>query len=53
MRWHDARRGPVSLDELLDPRLHGVILNVGSRSLWAQLTGGRHWVTLRRVEGAW
>jgi len=47
-RAPNLRAGGLDVDGG-DASLVGVILNVASDSLWGRLTGGRHWLALRRA----
>jgi hypothetical protein len=35
------------------PELVGIVVNVPARGVWSRLTGGRHWLAVRRLEGRW
>jgi len=50
-RAPDLRAGGLDIDGG-DASLVGIIVNVASGSLWGRLTGGRHWLALRRAAAA-
>lgn len=51
--WHDRRHGASTIDlERKENQLMGIVLNVPVRK-FGGLWKGRHWVTLRRIEGVW
>lgn len=52
--WHDRRSGAstIDLDGSEGDRLMGIVVNVSVirfRGLWK----GRHWITLRKLDGVW
>lgn len=51
--WHDRRGGASSIDlDEPEEKLMGIVLNVPVRK-YSGLWKGRHWVALRKIEGAW
>lgn len=51
--WHDRRSGASAIDlDQGEDKLMGIVLNVPVRR-YGGLWKGRHWVALRKIEGAW
>ncbi|KAF6160446.1 hypothetical protein GIB67_019215 [Kingdonia uniflora] len=52
--WHDRRNGAdtIGLDDGSDVMLMGIVLNIPVKK-FVGIWRGRHWVTLRRIEGVW
>ncbi|GBF87872.1 hypothetical protein Rsub_00584 [Raphidocelis subcapitata] len=53
VRWHDARDSDLARLDLTAPGLFGLVLNTPGHGWWSALTGGRHWLAIRRLGGAW
>jgi hypothetical protein len=53
VRWHDARDAELATLDLGAPALVGLILTAPSADWLGRLLGGRHWLALRRLGGAW
>lgn len=51
--WHDRRNGASAIDlDGNEDGLFGIVLNVPVRR-YAGLWKSRHWVSMRKVDGAW
>ncbi|GAB2285764.1 hypothetical protein Dimus_020201 [Dionaea muscipula] len=51
--WHDRRNGASKIDlDASDSSLMGIVVNVSVRR-FSGLWKGRHWVTLRKINGVW
>lgn len=51
--WHDRRNGASSIDlDGSETGLMGIVLNIPVRR-YGGLWKGRHWVTLRKIDGVW